>query len=295
MISGCAAPSLAILLATFAVPGRAGAVSVEQAKAQCHEQFVPIVQACVRKKVAESGGNASQYIAGCRDSIMPQAQACLGKLIDANSAGRAEIGAEIDVPPPSGRGRVVLILSGVDGTNPYRDYAERIARLGYYAVIIDGREILSTDRQGGDRLQQTIAKAQGSSNAQPGKIAVIGFSVGGGGALAYAEQQPGTVAAVVVYYPDTAFIAATGALDAFVGKFQVPVLMFAGAKDIFANCCLLTTAKSIETAAKQLGKPLELVVYPDAAHNFIKGPAYRAEDAEDAWRRTIDELHRRLN
>jgi hypothetical protein len=50
-IPGFVAPSLAVLLAAFAMSGQANAVSVAQAKAQCHEQFVPIVKACVRKSV----------------------------------------------------------------------------------------------------------------------------------------------------------------------------------------------------------------------------------------------------
>jgi dienelactone hydrolase len=40
---------------------------------------------------------------------------------------------------------------------------------------------------------------------------------------------------------------------------------------------------------------MDLVVYPNAEHNFIKGAAYRADDADDTWRRTTDTLHRYLN
>jgi hypothetical protein len=286
----------AILFATFSFFGDAGAVSIEQAKAQCHEQFVPIVRACVRKKSAESGGRPSQYIAGCREAIMARARACVAKLIGVDNAGEAANGpAEIDLPPPSGAGRVVLVISGIDGTIPYKDYSEKISKLGYYTVIIDGREILSDDRQGGDRLQKAIAKAQSSPSALPGKIAVIGFSLGGGGALAYAERQPDTVSTVIAYYPMTAFIAKVTDMKTFVGKFQVPLLVFAGAKDTYKDCCLLATAKSMEATAKELNKPMELVIYPNAEHNFIKGVKYRADDADDAWRRTTGVLHQYLN
>jgi hypothetical protein len=40
---------------------------------------------------------------------------------------------------------------------------------------------------------------------------------------------------------------------------------------------------------------MELVIYPDAEHNFIKGAKYRAYDADDAWRRTTDALHQYLS
>lgn len=227
---------------------------------------------------------------------MPQARACVARLMGGDNAGEAENGAaEIDLPPPSGAGRVVIVISGIDGTGPYRDYAEKIAKLGYYAVVINGKAILAEDGQGGERLQKAIAKAQGSPGALPGKIAVIGFSLGGGGALDYAERQPDAVAVVIAYYPFTGFIAKTTDMRAFVANFQVPLVAFAGGKDAYNNCCVLETIKSMEATAKELNKPMDLVVYPNAEHNFIKGATYRADDADDAWHRTADALHRYLN
>ncbi len=79
-------------------------------------------------------------------------------------------------------------------------------------MLLDGKAILAADRQGGGaRLQKVIAKAQRSSNALPGKVAVIGFALGGGGALAYAEAEPALVATVITYYPATSFIDKFGA------------------------------------------------------------------------------------
>jgi dienelactone hydrolase len=284
----------ATALAACGFSGVAGAASLEQAKAQCHDQFVPTVRACVREKWAKTGGNPSQYIPGCREAIMPQARECVAKLL--GNGDVADSGpAEIDVPPPSGKGRVVIVLSGIDGTPLYRDYAEKLAKLGYYAVVINGRYFFSEDHQGGKRMESAIAKAQASPNALPGKIAVIGFSMGGGAALDFAERQPDTVSAVIVYYPFTSFIAKVTDMKTFVGNFQVPVLAFAAGKDSYNNCCTLTTIKSMEVTAKELNKPMQLVTYPDAEHNFAKGSTYRAEDADDAWRRTTDALHQYLN
>jgi dienelactone hydrolase len=277
--------SIATVLAWYSI-GDAGAVTLDQAKAQCHDKFVPVVRECVRRKVGQSGGNPAQYIAGCRDSIMSEARDCVAKAL--TSAGTPD--PEIDLPPPSGSGRVVMILSGIDGTAPYKPYAEQVAKLGYYVALIDGRQILSEDKQGGDRLAKAIAAAQGSANAKPGKVAVIGFSAGGGGALAYAERQPDAVAMVIAYYPATSFIAKVTDMRSFVDKFQVPLLAFAGAKDKFGNCCLLATIQSMQTTAKDLGKSMDLVVYPDAQHDFIKDATYRAADAEDAWKRTMTAL-----
>ncbi len=296
---------LAILLATFGFFGAAHATSMEEAKAKCHAQFVPVVQACVHRKMAETGGSGYKYIAGCRAATMPQARACITKLIGSGNEGAAEnvteeVGpsenspAEICIPAPSGKGYVVIVISGEEGTIPYVDYAASIAKLGYYTVILDGKDILAGE-QGNGRLQRAIAKAQSSPDALPGKVAVIGFSMGGGGALSYAERQPDTISTVVAYYPATNFIARLTDMQTYVGKFQVPALVLAGGKDTSRDCCLLTTLKDMEATAKKLGKPMELVVYPEAGHNFIRGLDYRADDANDAWRRTTNELHRYLN
>jgi dienelactone hydrolase len=277
--------SISTLLAWLSV-GDAGAVTLDQAKAQCHDKFVPVVRDCVRRKISQSGGSPELYIPGCRESIMPEARDCVAKALTAGGASDREI----DLSPPSGSGRVVVMLSGIDGTAPYKPYAEEVAKLGYYVVLIDGRQILSEDKQGGDRLAKAIAAAQASSKAKPGKVAVIGFSMGGGGALSYAERQPDAVAMVIAYYPATSFIAKITDMKSFVDKFQVPLLAFAGAKDTFRSCCLLANIQSMQATAKDLGKSMDLVVYPDAQHNFIKDATYRAADADDAWKRTTAAL-----
>ncbi len=183
---------------------------------------------------------------------MPVGAAPIKTPADANGPAQAEI------PPPSGKGRVVIVVSGALGPDYNEDYAERVAKLGYDTILLKGDDILSPDKQGGARLQQAIARAQGSSNALPGKVAVIGISKGGGGALTYATKLPDVVSVVVVYYPATAFLLKLHAnLKSFV--------------------------------------PFDLVVYPNANHGFIKGANYRAADADDAWKRTTEALKQHLS
>ena len=229
---------------------------------------------------------------------------CITLSLFATAAGAAGIKtaadangpAQIEYLPPSGPGRVVIVVAGKMGPAYYESYAESVAQLGYDTIVLNGDDILSPDKQGGTRLQQAITRAQASPHAFPGKLAVIGLSEGGGGALAYATRRPSSVAVVIVYYPETAFLLRPGEdLKAFVAAFKVPVLAFAGAKDTYNNCCLITTIKTIEADAKLLGLPFELVVYPDAEHDFIKGAHYRAGDADDAWKRTTDELRQYLS
>ena len=61
---------ISLVLAWFSTVD-AGAVTLDQAKAQCHDKFVPVVRDCVRRKVSQAGGSPATYIAMCRESIMP--------------------------------------------------------------------------------------------------------------------------------------------------------------------------------------------------------------------------------
>jgi dienelactone hydrolase len=199
--------------------------------------------------------------------------------------------AQTEIPPASGTGRVVIVIAGKMGTDYYEDVAEKVAKLGYDTVLLSGDDILNPDKQGGTRLRQAIVRAQTSPHVVPGKVAVIGFSEGGGGALAYATRGANGIAVVILYYPETAFLLKPGTdLKTFTSNFKVPVVAFAGAKDDYKDCCLLKTIQTIADDAKAQGLPFDLVVYPNANHDFIKGSNYRAADAADAWKRTTDAL-----
>lgn len=94
----------------------------------------------------------------------------------ANAAPGVSTGAGLDGPaqtayaPASERAPVVVLISGQTGPASYQTYASEVARLG--------------------NLRKTIERAQRSPNAVPGRTAVIGFFLGGGGALAYATTLP---------------------------------------------------------------------------------------------------------
>jgi carboxymethylenebutenolidase len=193
--------------------------------------------------------------------------------------------------PPSGRGPIVILLSGASGMNAaYTSYAAEVARLGYYAVLLDGNDFHPKyGESAAVDLRRVIERAQSSPEALPGKAAVIGFSMGGGDALTHAAGMPDLVSVLVAYYPMTMYISN---MRGFVAQFKVPILVLAGEKDTYKNCCLIESMRSMEAAAKEGGKPFELVVYPNAHHGFTweNSPAYRAEDSADAWQRTTKML-----
>ena len=93
---------------------------------------------------------------------------------------------------------------------------------------------------------------------------------------------------VVAYYPATSFVPNAGVLAK---RFRVPVLVLAGQKDNYNNCCLIESMRAMEAAARESGTRFELVVYPDAGHSFNTfGANYRRDDDRDAWRRTQEML-----
>ena len=204
--------------------------------------------------------------------------------------------AQTAYAPASGSGPVIIVISGQTGPNSYQSYAAELAKLGYYSVLLTGADILNPAHTGPVNLKKAIERAQRSPSAVKGKVAVIGFSLGGGGALYEATAIPDLVSMVVAYYPSTRTWANN--IDSLVKRFKVPVLMMPGGLDRYKSCCLVETARAIETAAKASGAKFELVVYPDANHGFnlqtgASGEpmgAYRRDDDRDAWRRTVEML-----
>jgi pimeloyl-ACP methyl ester carboxylesterase len=198
--------------------------------------------------------------------------------------------AQTEFAPRGGPGRVVMLLSGHSGPRLYEEYATALADEGYDVVVLDGKDILAADQKGGERLAAAITRAQRSPHALPGKVAVIGFSQGGGGALTHAARWPVLVAAVVAYYPETDFMARYGGVAAYVARFRVPVLVLAGGVDTYHDCCLIGTMREMEKSARERGADFALVVYPEAEHGFNLRIGLRPGDAEDAWRRANEML-----
>jgi dienelactone hydrolase len=189
--------------------------------------------------------------------------------------------------PPNGRGPVAVVLSGATGPRLYDPFAAALAKEGYYVVLLDGNEV-RRNAAGEASLRRAIERAQKAPNAIPGRVGVVGFSLGGGMALWRAADMPELVSVVVVYYPSTSFV--SDARD-LVRRFRVPVLMLAGEQDRYNDCCLIETARAIEAAAKDRKVSFTLVSYPNAEHGFnLAVPAYRAQDDADAWKRTLEAL-----
>jgi dienelactone hydrolase len=203
-------------------------------------------------------------------------------------------------PPIGGKGAIVIIASGYSGRGYYRDFSSKLAELGYYTVLMDGKDLIDPGRiglivPGAENLQTVIADSKSSPQAMPGKVSLVGFSIGGAGVLRYGASLKDQVSAVVAYYP--AITTAGWDMRTFAAGLQTPVLLFAGERDRYENCCLIESMRELAEAPKTV--PFEYVEYPNAGHCFnldINIPVftYRPKEAADAWARTVaflDRLH----
>jgi dienelactone hydrolase len=194
--------------------------------------------------------------------------------------------AQQEFPPPQGMGRLVVLASGLSGPGHYTEVSADIAKLGYDVVLFDGNGEEHTEGKG---VKRDIEKARTMPHALPGKVALVGFSLGGGMDLYYGTQLSDDVAGVVVWFPANAFIKD---VPGFASRLQVPLVVLAGGKDHFRdNCCAADKDSTLQQAAKSGGKSFELTVYPDANHDFSKGGSnYNPKDYADGLQRTADAL-----
>jgi dienelactone hydrolase len=200
-------------------------------------------------------------------------------------ASSAAVQAQQEFPPPQGKGRVVVVASGQSGAGHYTAVSQQLAQLGYDAVLFDSNALEGTH---GEALKTAVEQAMKMPHALPGKVALVGFSLGGGMSLAYGTQMVNSVAGVVLWYPLTSFIKD---MPHFAGGLKVPVLMFAGEEDSYKGCCEIGTARNLAAAASAAGKPFELVTYADAKHDFVYGGEnYNEKDYQDALQRTAAKL-----
>lgn len=165
--------------------------------------------------------------------------------------------------------------------------ADRFARAGYNALAPDlykGRltsapdeaNHLMTNLDFPDATQQDLRGAAQHLKGQSGKVAVMGFCMGGALTIAAAVHVPEVAAGVCFYgIPPASF--------ADPAKIRIP---FQGH---FANqddWCTPAAVNDLEKAMKSAGQSPDIHRY-DAAHAFFneRSPAYNLDCANQAWDR----------
>jgi carboxymethylenebutenolidase len=201
---------------------------------------------------------------------------------------------------PAGKGPFpgLIVIHEWWGLNDWvKEQASKLADQGYAALAIDlyrGKVATTPDEAHEimrgvpeDRAKRDLHAAfeflQSQTNIKKDRIGAIGWCMGGGYALDVALQEP-TLAADVINYGHLA--TDPEALK----KINAPILGLFGAQD---RGITPDDVKKFGAALDQMGKKIDIKIYDDAGHAF-ENPnnkdGYRAADAADAWKRTVDFL-----
>jgi CHAT domain-containing protein len=150
---------LAALIMMAIAADHAAAMTAERAREQCREKFTPIVQACVRKRVMESQGSPSEYLAGCRAGIASQFKACMTALLMPGASGfRPSVLDTAKSPAP----RAAKAVASANRAAPPR-------------TIADITAILDQEKPDPSRLAKLKAAADASPPANADAVALAHF------------------------------------------------------------------------------------------------------------------------
>ena len=219
-------------------------------------------------------------------------------------------------PSTPGQYPVILVISEIWGVHEYiRDVARRFAKEGFYAIapelfqreggvshLPNVQDILKVvlnvpRKQVLQDFSATAAYARGQAAAAANRVGVTGFCWGGSTTIQYAAHDQQLRAAVAWYGPPA---------RPYKDEPQ-PVTGFDVAKDI--RCPFLglfgeedkspppEEVRKFEVALKQHNQNVEVVIYPHAGHAFHADyrPSYRAEAAQDGWKRCVAWFKRYLS
>ena len=205
---------------------------------------------------------------------------------------------------PAGKGPfpAIIVIHEYWGLNDWvKEQASKLSDQGYEALAIDlyrGKVATTPDMAHElmrgvpeDRAKRDLHAAfeflQSQANVKKNRIAAIGWCMGGGYALDVALQEP-TLAADVINYGHLA--TDPDALQ----KINAPILGLFGGQD---RGITPDDVHKFEAAMKQARKVIDVKIYDDAGHAF-ENPnnkaGYRADDAADAWKRTVSFLAENL-
>ncbi len=205
---------------------------------------------------------------------------------------------------PAGKGPfpALVVIHEWWGLNDWvKEQASKLADQGYVTLAVDlyrgkvattpeeAHELMRGVPQ--DRANRDLLAAadylRSQKNVDPARVGSIGWCMGGGYSLDLALEDRRLAAAVINYghlatSPDS------------LKKIHASILGIFGGQD---RGIPVSDVRQFEQQMKQLGKPIEVVIFPDAGHAF-ENPnnkaGYRAEDAAQAWTKTVAFLRRTL-
>jgi carboxymethylenebutenolidase len=204
--------------------------------------------------------------------------------------------------PDSGNGPGLIVIQEWWGlVDHIKEVCDRFASEGFVALAPDlyhGKTTKSPDEAGKLMMAMRIDEAEKDLRAAADylaiqdsttseKIGVVGFCMGGALALYTATKNP-KIGACVVFYGGHPKVKPD------LPNLQAPMLGLYADRDDFVTP---DSVRELERKLKDLGKKVEVKIYPDADHAFFndaRPEVYNAGAAADAWQRTVEFLRKNL-
>ena len=216
-------------------------------------------------------------------------------------SGDETVTAMVYTPAGKGRFPALVVIHEWMGVNDWvKEQASKLADQGYVTLAVDlyRGKVASTPDEAHelmrglpqDRADRDLLAAanylRSLKNVDPKRVGSIGWCMGGGYSLDLALADP-HLAATVINYGHLAT-----SVDSL-KKIHASILGIFGGQD---RGIPVSDVHTFEQQMKQLGKPIDVVIFPDAGHGFenSNNSSYRAEDAAEAWQKTVAFLHHTL-
>jgi carboxymethylenebutenolidase len=205
--------------------------------------------------------------------------------------------------PDSGNGPGMIVIQEWWGlVDHIKEVCDRFASEGFVALAPDlyhGKTTKSPDEAGKLMMAMRIDEAEKDLRAAADylaiqdsttskKIGVVGFCMGGALALYTATKNP-KIGACVVFYGGHPKVKPD------LPNLHAPMLGLYADRDDFVTP---DSVRELERKLKELGKEVEVKIYPDADHAFFndaRPEVYNAGAAADAWQRTVEFLRKNLS
>ena len=204
--------------------------------------------------------------------------------------------------PDSGSGPGIVVIQEWWGlVDHIKEVCDRFAAEGFVALAPDlyhGKTTKSPDEAGKLMMAMRIDEAEKDLRAAADylsiqdsttskKVGVVGFCMGGALALYTATRNPKIGACVVFYggHPN---------VKPDLPNLHAPMLGLYAERDGFVTP---DSVRELERKLNDLGKQVEVKIYPDADHAFFndsRPEVFNADAAADSWQRTIEFLRENL-
>ena len=268
-------------------------------------QGASLIPLGLRLDLREAGSTFRTSLSALADSgaLLPRERENMGMVELKSSEGKVHGYLAL---PGKGNGRGVLVLHAWWGlTDFFKELCDRLATAGFVAFAPDlYRGATASTRDEAENLISKLDQEAASRDVASGvrglqlhpavrgkRLGVVGLSLGAFWALWLAQEFPGDVAAIVLFYGtregnyDQRKLSKTKA--AFLGH-------FAETDEFEATA----SVRELETLLRAIGKDVTFHTYPRTTHWFFerdRSDAYDAQAAKIAWQRTIRFLTTQLS